>query len=109
MLRASRIESRSTAGTHVPTAHVLVDRQLGTAPPAENSLGMSLMLRPDEGSMVGKGIVAAYASIILLTALVFDGDDVSFGVPVSALCQGTDIDTPDWRLSRWMWMAIVSC
>lgn len=36
------------------------------------------MLRPDLGRVVGKRIVAAYTGIVLITALVFDGNDVPF-------------------------------
>lgn len=86
MLRATRIESRATAGTCVLTAHVLVNRELSVAFPAKDGIAVSLMLRPDLGRMVGKCIVTAYTSIVLPTALVFDGYDVQVGVPVSALC-----------------------
>lgn len=49
MLRATRIESRATAGTCVLTAHVLVNRELSVAFPAKDGIAVSLMLRPDLG------------------------------------------------------------
>lgn len=109
MLRTSGIKCRTTSGTHIPTAQVRFDRQLGTAAPTEYGFVLSLMLRPDLGWVAGKCVVTAYTSIKLVTALVLNGNDVPSGVPVSALCQGTDIQAMNWRPLRRMLVAVLSC
>lgn len=63
---------------------------------------------PDLWRVVGQGIVTAYAGIVLVTAFVFYGDNVSLRVPVGALGQGADIYAMDLWLLRGIWMALRS-
>lgn len=78
MLRTPRIESSTTAGTGITRAHVLVNSQLSAAPPTEDGLVLPLMSRPNLRRVMGKRVVTADTSIVLVAALVFNGDDVLF-------------------------------
>lgn len=106
MPRASRVECRTAARTDVPTAHVLVDRQLAVTLTAEYGLVLSLFPCPDLGRMMGKRFVAAYTSVVLVTTLVFDCYNVSLGAPVGALCPRTDVQALNLR-SRVRFLMVV--
>lgn len=96
MPRTPRIEICTAAGTHISRAHVLVNGQLGATSPAEHGLVLSFMPWPDLGRVMSKRFVAAYTGIVLIATLVLDSDNVPIGVPVGALCQGTDVQALNW-------------
>lgn len=93
------VEVRCTAWALVPTSQVFVDGQFSAAPPAEHGSCIPLVPWPDVRGMLGKGVVAANAGVVLSAALVLDSDDVPVRVPVGTLCGGSDVDAVDcWRL-----------
>jgi hypothetical protein len=69
----------------VATSQVFIDGELGVAVAAEYGLSSALGPRPHLGRVVGQGIVAGNAGVVLTAALVPDGDNVALRMVVGAL------------------------
>lgn len=85
MVSASRVEFGSTLRALAATLQVFIHSQNVFALTAQYSAFVPLRNRPCSWFVFLKLIVAAYASVELTAAGVFDRDDVEWRVPVRAL------------------------
>jgi hypothetical protein len=81
-----RIKPSATTRATAPTVQVLVHRQYILALSTKNHSFAALGNWPDSGFVGFKFVVASYAGVEFIAAVVFDGDDVQGGIPVGALC-----------------------
>jgi hypothetical protein len=101
MILTPRIESLLTLSTTAPTIHVLFDTEDMLAGATKHRIIASSTHRPDPRLVSFTRVVAADAGIVLLAAVVLDGDDIERRVPMGALGQWCDRDTVDsWRRGR---------
>jgi hypothetical protein len=101
MILTSRIEALPTLSTTAPTIHVLFDTEDMLAGATKHRTIASSIPRPDSRLVSFTRVVAADAGIVLLTAVVLDGDDIERRVPMGTLGQWCDRDTVDsWRRGR---------
>lgn len=100
MQPTARIERRRTPRTDILTAQILLHRPFSLALPTQHGFGIGLLvLGPDLGFVIGQGVVAGDAGVVLVAALVADGDDVAGRMPVGTLGEGGHGDAMDggWR------------
>ena len=85
VIGAARIESGLAVGADVVAAKVAGDTKGVVAVAAVDGFGMKFGLGPDLGGVAHGFLVALYASVELIAALVFDGDEVALGMVVGTL------------------------
>lgn len=101
MILTPRIEALPTLSTTAPTIHILFDTEDMLAGATKHRIVASSTFRPDSRLVSLTRVVAADAGIVLLAAVVLDGDDVERRVPMGTLGQWCDRDTVDsWRRGR---------
>ena len=98
MVLAPWIECACTSRTFASALHIFGNSQNVLALSAKYRTLVSSRKRPDKRHVCFAGIMTADAGVELLTAEVLDGDDVEWGVPVSALRQRCHRDAVnDWN------------
>jgi hypothetical protein len=95
--RAARIERRTAFRTGVIARQILVDRQFRSARAADYGTRIVLVAVPLLQRVIGEGVMAVLARVVLAAAAEFDGDDVQIGVVVGAAGLGVCANAQDLR------------
>jgi hypothetical protein len=96
MVLAAGIECASTYYASAPALHVFVHRQYMVAIPAQHRFFVSAIPWPHSRFVCFACVMATDAGVEFVAAEMFDGDDIEWRVPMSALGHRRDGDAMDY-------------